>query len=84
MCTLKIVNCLSLSSYDSTDLSSPGSVAWGFSAGKSDLLLWFLAQRCGAIRACIDPALHRSALLIVPPQAHEGMTLRSIGPLGFS
>jgi hypothetical protein len=32
----------------------------------------------------LAPALHRSALLTTPPQAHEGMTLRSIGPLGFS
>jgi hypothetical protein len=32
--------------------------------------------------ACIDPALCRSALLDVPPQAHEGMTLRIIGPTG--
>jgi hypothetical protein len=48
-CTYKIVNCLSLSSYDLADVSSPGSAAWCSSAGKSDLLLWFLAQRCGAI-----------------------------------
>jgi hypothetical protein len=54
-CTLKIVNCLSLSSYDSADLSSPGSVAWGSSAGKSDLLLQFLAQPCGVVRAYTDP-----------------------------
>jgi hypothetical protein len=33
-----------------------------------------------AVWACVDPALHRSALLGVPPQAHEGMTLRIIGP----
>jgi hypothetical protein len=77
------MNCLSLSSYDSADLSSPGSVAWGSSVGKSDLLLRFLAQRCEVVRACTDPALRRSALLIVPPQAHEGMTLRFIGPLGL-
>jgi hypothetical protein len=75
---------MSLSSYDLADLSSPGSVVRGSSAGKSDLLLWSLARRRGAIRACTDPASRRSALLIVPPQAHEGATLRSIGPLGFS
>jgi hypothetical protein len=46
---------LSLSSYDSADLSSPGSVAWGSSAGKSDLLLQFLAQPCGVVRAYTDP-----------------------------
>jgi hypothetical protein len=28
--------------------------------------------------------LHRSSLLDVPPQAHEGMTLRIIGPTGPS
>jgi hypothetical protein len=60
------------------------SAAWCSSAEKSDLLLWFLAQRRGAIWTCIDPALRRSASLIVPLQAHEGMTLRFIGPLGLS
>jgi hypothetical protein len=37
-----------------------------------------------AVRAGINPASRRSALLIVPPQAHERMTLRFIGPLGLS
>jgi hypothetical protein len=37
-----------------------------------------------AVRACTNPALRQPALLIVPPQAHEGMTLRFIGPLGLS
>jgi hypothetical protein len=37
-----------------------------------------------AVRACTNPALCQPALLIVPPQAHEGMTLRFIGPLGLS
>jgi hypothetical protein len=37
-----------------------------------------------AVWACVDPALRRSALLGVPPQAHEGMTLRIIGPTGPS
>jgi hypothetical protein len=78
------VNCLSLSSYSSADLSSPGSVVRGSSAGKSDLLLWLLAQRCRAIRARTDLALCRSALLVAPPQAREGVTLRFIGPLGLS
>jgi hypothetical protein len=35
------------------------------------------------VRACTNPALRHPALLIVPPQAHEGMTLRFIGPLGL-
>jgi hypothetical protein len=60
------VNCLSLSSYDLADLSSPGSAAWCSSAGKSDLLLWLLAQRSEAIWTCVDPALRWFALLIVP------------------
>jgi hypothetical protein len=37
-----------------------------------------------AVRAGINPASCRSALLIVPPQADERMTLRFIGPLGLS
>jgi hypothetical protein len=78
------VNHLSLSSYDSADLSSPGSAVRGSSAGKSDLLLWLLAQCGWAFQACINPALCRSASLVVPPQAHEGVTLRFIGPLGLS
>jgi hypothetical protein len=81
---LKDGELLSLSSYNSADLSSTGSVVQGSSAGKSDLLLWLLAQCCGAVWACTDPALCRFAFLIVPPLAHEGVTLRSIGPLGLS
>jgi hypothetical protein len=38
----------------------------------------------GAIQARADPALCRSASLVVLPQAHEEMTLRFIGPLGLS
>jgi hypothetical protein len=78
-----MVNRFSLSSYDSADLSSPGSVVQGSSAGKSDLLLRSLAQRCGAIRVCANLALCRSASLVVPPQAHEGVTSQVIGPLGL-
>jgi hypothetical protein len=37
-----------------------------------------------AVWACADPALCQSASLDVPPQAHEGMTLRIIGPTGLS
>ena len=37
-----------------------------------------------AVRACTNPALRQPALLIVPPQAHEGMALQFIGPLGLS
>jgi hypothetical protein len=50
------VNCLSLSSYGSADLSSPGSVAWGSSAGKSDLC-------CGRLLSDVGrPGLHQSGL----------------------
>jgi hypothetical protein len=84
MYAYKIVNRFSLSSYDSADLSSPGSVVRGSSAGKSDLLLRSLAQRRGAVRVCANPALSRSASLVVPPQAHEGVTSWVIGPLGLS
>jgi hypothetical protein len=34
--------------------------------------------------ACVDPVLCQSASLDVPPQAHEGMTSRIIGPTGLS
>jgi hypothetical protein len=78
------VNRFSPSSYDSADLSSPGSVVQGSSAGKSDLLLRSLAQHCGAVRVCTNPTLCRSASLAIPPQAHEGVTLRFIGLLGLS
>jgi hypothetical protein len=78
------MNRFNLSSYDSADLSSPGSAVWGSSAGKSDLPLRSLAQRCGAVRACSNPALCQSASLVIPPQAHEGVTLRFIGLLGLS
>ena len=78
------MNRFSLSSHDSPDLSSPGSVVRGSSAGKSDLLLQSLAQCCGAVRVCAHPALCRSASLVVSPQAHEGVTSRFIGLLGLS
>jgi hypothetical protein len=37
-----------------------------------------------AVWACVDPVLCQSTSLDVPPQAHEGMTLRIIGPTGLS
>jgi hypothetical protein len=37
-----------------------------------------------AVWACVDPVLCQTASLDVPPQAHEGMTLRIIGPTGLS
>jgi hypothetical protein len=50
------VNCLSLSSYGSADLSSPGSVAWGSSAGESD-------RCCGRLLNVVGHlGLHQSGL----------------------
>jgi hypothetical protein len=47
---------LSLSSYGSADLSSPGSVAWDSSAGESDLC-------CGRLLNVVGrPGLHQSGL----------------------
>jgi hypothetical protein len=37
-----------------------------------------------AVWACVDPVLCQTASLDVPPQAHEEMTLRIIGPTGLS
>jgi dissimilatory sulfite reductase (desulfoviridin) alpha/beta subunit len=39
-----------------------------------------VAQIHWAVWACVGPVLCQFALLDVPPQAHEGMTLRIIGP----
>jgi hypothetical protein len=43
-----------------------------------------IAQIHQAVWACVDPVLCQFASLDVPPQAHEGMTLRIIGPTGLS
>jgi hypothetical protein len=37
-----------------------------------------------SVWACVDPTLCQTASLDVLPQAHEGMTLRIIGPTGLS
>jgi hypothetical protein len=41
-------------------------------------------QTCWTVWACADPTLCQTASLDVLPQAHEGMTLRIIGPMGLS
>jgi hypothetical protein len=41
-------------------------------------------QTCRAVWACTDPTLCQTASLDVLSQAHEGMTLRIIGPMGLS
>jgi hypothetical protein len=77
------VNCLSLSSYDSVDLSSPGSVAWGSSAGKSD-------PCCGRLLNAVGrPGLHKSGLTSTcftdcpfPGPRRNGLTIYwALGPL---
>jgi hypothetical protein len=42
-----------------------------------------VAQIHRVVWACVDPILCHSTSLDVPPQAHEGMTLRIIGPKAF-
>jgi hypothetical protein len=42
-----------------------------------------VAQTHRVVWACVDPILCQSALSNVPPQAHEGMTLRNIGHKAF-
>jgi len=42
-----------------------------------------VAQIHQAVWACVDPILCQSTSLDVPPQAHEGMTLRTVGPKAF-
>jgi hypothetical protein len=69
---------LSLSSYNSADPSSLSSDVRGPCAGRS-------GHCCDRrLNSSGRPGLHRSGLLDVPPQAHEGMTLRIIGPTGPS
>jgi hypothetical protein len=41
------------------------------------------AQIHRPVWACVDTILCQSTSLDVPPQAHEGMTLRTIGPKAF-
>jgi hypothetical protein len=53
-------------------------------AWESRILVVVACSTLWAVRACTDPALRQPALLIVPSQAHEGMALRFIGPLGLS
>jgi hypothetical protein len=74
---------LSLSSYGSADLSSPGSVAWGSSAGKSD-------PCCGRLLNAVGrPGLHQSGLTSScftdcpsPGPRRNGLTIYwALGPL---
>jgi hypothetical protein len=42
-----------------------------------------VAQIHRVVWARVDPILCQSTSLDIPPQAHEGMTLRTIGPKAF-
>jgi hypothetical protein len=73
---------LSLSSYDSADLSSPGSAAWSSSAGKSD-------PCCGRLLNAVGrPGLHQSGLTSTcftdcpfPGPRRNGLTIHwALGP----
>jgi hypothetical protein len=57
---------------------------YGAPAREGRVTVAISAQIHRAVWACIDLALCQSALLGVPPQAHEGITLRIIGPMGPS
>jgi hypothetical protein len=48
------------------------------------ILVAVAVQTHQVVWACVDPILCQSILAGAPPQAHEGMTLRIIGPAGFS
>jgi hypothetical protein len=56
----------------------------GAPARESRILVVVACSTLWTVRACTNPALRQPALLIVPSQAHERMTLRFIGPLGLS
>jgi hypothetical protein len=53
-------------------------------AQESRITVVIIAQIHQAVWASVDPVLCQFASLDVPPQAHEGMTLRIIGPTGLS
>jgi hypothetical protein len=56
----------------------------GAPARESQIFVVVACSTLWVVRACTNPALRQLASLIVPPQAHEGMTLRFIGPLDIS
>jgi hypothetical protein len=77
------VNCLSLSSYGSADLSSPGSVAWGSSAGKPDLCCGRLLNAVGPSRlAPIQPYVDLLYWLFLPRPLKE-WPYDPLGPWAF-
>jgi hypothetical protein len=79
----EIVNHLSLSSYNSADPSSLGSIVRGSCAGRSGHYCDYCSNLLGHL------GLRRPNLALIrttgrSSQAHEGMTLRIMGPLGLS
>jgi hypothetical protein len=53
-------------------------------AREGRILVAVVVQTHRVVRACVNPLLCQSTLSDVPLQAHEGMTLRIIGPAGLS
>jgi hypothetical protein len=57
---------------------------YGAPAREGRILVVVVVQTHRHVWACVNPILCQSTLPDVPPQAHEGMTLRVIGPAGLS
>jgi hypothetical protein len=53
-------------------------------AREGRILVAVAVQTRRAVWACVNPISCQSILAGVPPQAHEGITLRIIGPIGLS
>jgi hypothetical protein len=53
-------------------------------AREGRILVAVAVQTHRTVWACVNPILCQSALSDVPPQAHEGVTLRIIGLAGLS
>jgi hypothetical protein len=53
-------------------------------AREGRILVAVAVQTHRVVWACVNPILCQSTLPDMPPQAHEGMTLRIIGPTGLS
>jgi hypothetical protein len=53
-------------------------------AREGRILVAVAVQTHWVVWACVNPILCQSTLVDVPPQAHEGVTLRIIGPAGLS
>jgi hypothetical protein len=80
-CAYEIVNHLSLSSYNSADPSLLGSVVRGSSVGRSGHCCDYCSSLLGRLGLC-GPGLVLIRSTGRSSQAHEGRTLRIMGPLG--